>query len=279
MITGGANGLGRCLAESWGMKGATVAVLDQQSAPGEKEEGDEMIDEAAYYQCDISDSDAVRQSWDKINKELGTPTVLVNCAGVVHGRIASELSDEEVAGSFAINTTAQYRLNRLFLQGLQDRGEGPEGQTPSGAGGTIVTVSSVLGQLGAARLSDYAATKAALTAYHRSLAAELRTSHPFVKTILVAPGQLSTEMFSGLEQGSVQRFFGPVVEVGDLAMKIIRMTGEGRGGVIAEPAFARWIGVLELLPVGLQTFVRDLTGLDRAMASFRGRRIGESKSY
>ena len=154
---------------------------------------------------------------------------------------------------------AQYTLNQLFLPPLRGR--------PSG--GTLVTVSSVLARLGGSRLSAYSATKAALSAYHASLAAEL-APHPRIKTILVAPGQLSTGMFAGLEsaRGPAQRFFGPVVDVTELAMKLVRMIGEGRGGVLAEPAYARWIGVLDLLPVGVQRVLRGWAGVDVAMEGF-----------
>ena len=255
VITGGANGLGRCLAESYAMKGGTVAVLDSQVVDISDE-----IDGVSYFSCNISDSAAVASSWAAINKELGSPTVLINCAGIVHGKTMTELKDDEVAQSFSVNTLSHYRLNRLFLESVKS----------SPSGGTIVTVSSVLAKLGAARLSAYTATKAALIAYHNSLAAEL-VDHPKIKTILVATGQLSTEMFSGLEQGPIQRFFGPVVEVSDLAMKIIKMTSEGRSGVIAEPAYARWIGAMELLPIGAQKILRGLTGVDQAMQNFRGR--------
>ncbi|KAI4153461.1 MAG: hypothetical protein LQ340_002302 [Diploschistes diacapsis] len=267
VISGGASGLGKCLAESYALKGASVAVLDiggERVAEGEEkeeEEEEEGVDGVRYYTCDVADADAVGESWGRITKELGTPTVLVNCAGLVHGKRMVDMSDGEVERSYAVNTVSQYRLNRFFLDGVKRRA----------GGGTIVTVSSVLGKLGAARLSAYAATKAALTAYHYSLAAELRETLPKVKLILVAPGRLSTELFSGLEQGPVQRFFGPVVEVSDLAMKIIRMTSEGRGGIIAEPAYARWIGAMEVLPVGVQRILRDLTGVDKAMETFRGK--------
>jgi short-subunit dehydrogenase len=131
-----------------------------------------------------------------------------------------------------------------------------------------VTVSSVLGQLGAAQLSAYTATKAALNAYHSSLVAEL-AEYPNIKTILVSTGQLSTDMFNGLEQGPIQHFFGPIVEVSDLAMKIIKFISQGHGGVIAEPAYARWISIMYILPVGLQTFLRRLAGVDTAMKTFR----------
>lgn len=148
-------------------------------------------------------------------------------------------------------------LNKLFVSSAI--------KAPNG--GTIVTISSVLARLGAAQLSVYTATKAALVAYHNSLTAELEP-YPNIKTILVATGQLSTDMFSDLDVGPLAHFFGPTVEVSDLAIKILRMVTEGRGGVIAEPAYARWICVLDVLPVGVQRLVRRIAGVDSAMKAF-----------
>lgn len=157
---------------------------------------------------------------------------------------------------------SHYNLNSLFLPPLLKRPDG----------GTIVTISSVLAKLGAAQLSAYTASKAALLAYHSSLSAELSSASPNIKTILVAPGHLSTELFNGLQQHPVQRFFGPVVEVQDLAMKIVNTIDEGRGDVIAEPLYARWISIMDLLPVGLQRVFRGLAGIDTAMSGFNADR-------
>ena len=164
--------------------------------------------------------------------------------------------------TFRVNTMSHYQLTSLFLRPLLTRP----------GGGTLVTISSVLAELGATYLSDYTASKAALLAYHSSLSAELSPTYPNIKTILVTPGQLSTEMFSGLEQNPLQRFFGPVVEVQTLAMKVVKFIDEGRGGLIAEPLYARWISTLDILPVGLQKLFRGLAGVDTAMAGFARRK-------
>lgn len=76
-------------------------------------------------------------------------------------------------------------------------------------------------------------------------------------------------MFAGLEQGPVANFFGPVIEVSELAVKIVNLVGEGRGGTIAEPAYARWIGVLDMLPDGAKKVVREAAGVDKAMRQAR----------
>ena len=208
------------------------------------------------------------------------PTVLINCAGIVQGKPMLQMNNDEVLQfvppvfhpflidqakihdrSYRTNTIAQYRLNQLFIEPLKSH--------PNG--GTIVTVSSVLAKLGAAQLSVYSATKAALLAYHASLTAELATDYPQIKTILVMPGQLSTDLFSGIKQTPMQRFFGPVVEVTDLAVKMVKMISDGQGGSIVEPAYARWISAMDLLPAGVQKMVRKLAGVDTAMATFRDR--------
>lgn len=67
VITGGASGLGRCMAEIWALKGATVAVLDIKHGGGEA-----VVEGANYYQCDISDERAVEKCWAQITDEVRT---------------------------------------------------------------------------------------------------------------------------------------------------------------------------------------------------------------
>lgn len=133
--------------------------------------------------------------------------------------------------------------------------------------GTIVTISSVLAHLGAANLSDYTASKAALLALHSSLRAELARNPQAqnIRTILCTPGQLSTPMFARVRTPS--SFFAPVVAPVDVAKEIIKMVDRGESGEIAVPLYARWIGWLSVLPVGVQSIVRAWSGVDAAMAN------------
>ena len=138
-------------------------------------------------------------------------------------------------------------------------------------------MSSVLGQLGAAHLSDYTATKAGITAMHKSLAAELRTTTD-IKTILVSPGQMSTPLFNGVKTPS--SFFGPVLEPVDVARDVIAAVDAGSSENLAMPLYARWIDWINVAPVGIQAILRRLSGVDKAMDSFVGRkeRVGEKES-
>ena len=144
-------------------------------------------------------------------------------------------------------------------------------------GGTIVTVSSVLGHLGASQLSDYTASKAGLLAFHNTITAEIAAMSKEkdapqgaknVKTILVKPGQLSTAMFGGMQTPS--DFFGPVVDAHVLAARIISEIEVGRNAIIATPFYAECIEWLGVLPVSVQKLARWFSGVDRAMEGFGG---------
>lgn len=262
VVTGGVGGLGGCLAEIFALRGVGVAVLDVEVMPtgaegegladGEEKEG------VRYYCCDVGDYEQVEKTWGRIVEDVGTPTVLINNAAVVNGKGLMEQSMEEVERTFRINTLSHYHLNKLFLVPMMEQ--------PS-RGGTIVTVSSVLAHLGAAHLSAYTASKAALLAYHASLTSELASRAPQVKTILVAPGQLDTQMFGNVKlRGWSRNFFAPVVGAGELAVKIVEMIDRGEGGVVSEPAYARWIAWLGVLPLGLQRMAKSWAGTDDAFA-------------
>jgi len=134
--------------------------------------------------------------------------------------------------------------------------------------GTIVTISSVLGQIGAAHLSDYAASKAAITAMHKSLAAELKST-PNIKTVLVSPGQLTTPLFNGVR--TPNSFFGPELEPVDVAKEVIAAIDAGSSSELAMPLYARWIDWMNVMPVGVQAILRKMSGVDGAMKDFVGR--------
>ena len=157
--------------------------------------------------------------------------------------------------TFRTNTFSHFNTLRTFLPYMLREGRG-----------TIVTVSSVLGHLGAANLSSYTASKAALLALHHSLRAEI-AQHPDgkeIKTILVSPGQMSTKMFAGVKTPS--NFFAPLAAPVDVAKEIIKMVEKGEGGEIAVPVYAKWIQILGILPAGVQTLVRRWAGVDTAIA-------------
>jgi len=158
--------------------------------------------------------------------------------------------------TFRVNTLAHFNTLRTFVPYMLKEGRG-----------TIVTVSSVLGHLGAANLSAYTASKAALLALHQSLRAELAQNPDAkeIKTILVQPGQMGTKMFAGLKTPS--NFFAPVVTPAEIGKDIIRLIEKGDSGEVCLPLYSKYIQVLGVLPVGVQYLVRRWSGMDKAMAT------------
>lgn len=257
VITGGTSGLGLLVAEVYGMRGATVAVLDKNPLENTEARG------ITYYQCDVSDKAQIARVAADIERDLGTPTVLINNAAVVMGKKLLDMDIDEVDRSLRTNLFSHFYTIKTFLPGM----------ISSKTGGTIVTMSSVIGHVGAAQLSDYAAAKAGVTALHKSLAAELQ-EYPNIKTILVTPGQLSTPLFHGVSTPNT--FIAPVVEPIEIAKEIIKAIDLGLSDHIGMPLYARWIDWYNVLPVGLQKITRKISGIDRSMKTFAGRKTTET---
>jgi NAD(P)-dependent dehydrogenase (short-subunit alcohol dehydrogenase family) len=296
VVTGGAGGLGWLIAHMLARKGVAVAVWDVRAPDEWSQEQQDDEGGIRYYECDVGDADKVDETWRRTMQDvglgsvcvmnthiyclgsvqsnndlqqMGTPTILINNAGIVNGVPLLSLTPTALSRTFNINTLSHFHTCRTFLPSM----------LASPQGGTIVTVSSVLGHLGASHLTDYTASKAALLAFHTSLSAEVAAMRkdeacPGAKNmrmVLVKPGQLSTKMFESLVSPS--DFFGPVVLAKDLAMAVVKaVEGGRRNEVVAMPVYAwlvEWMGVL---PVSLQRVARWCSGVDRAMETFGGQR-------
>lgn len=189
--------------------------------------------------------------------------MLINNAAIVVGKRLLDMDMAEIDKSLSTNLLSSFYTLKTFLPAMI-RGEN---------GGTIVTVSSVIGKVGAAQLTDYAAAKAGLIAMHKSLTAELRQSHPDIRTVLVTPGQLSTPLFYGVQTPNL--FLAPVVEPVEVAKQIIDSIDNGLSESISMPLYARLMDWYNVLPLGLQIVARRLAGVDTAMDSFIGRKGNE----
>ena len=185
--------------------------------------------------------------------------MLVNNAAIVVGKSLLNLSIDEIDRSLGTNMLGPFYCLKAFLPAI----------IRGGRGGTIVNISSVIGHLGAAQLSDYAAAKAGISALHRSLTAELRETHPEIRTVLITPGQISTPLFYGVQ--TPNSFFAPVVEPVEVAKEIVAAIDNGKGATMGMPLYARWIDWYSVLPVSLQVIARKIAGVDGGMKKFIGR--------
>ena len=182
--------------------------------------------------------------------------MLVNCAATrINGLPVLSLPADSFQKSIRTNLIGAFHTCQVFLPGMLSAPDG----------GTIVNVSSVLGHLSAAGLSDYSASKAGLSALHRTLEAELRVSgeDAKVKMLLVETGQMSTPLFDWIK--TPNKFFAPVLEPVQVAQDIVSAIDDGRGGTIKLPTFAALASWYAVLPVGLQRIARYLSGVDNAV--------------
>ncbi|KAG8900140.1 hypothetical protein FRB99_006214 [Tulasnella sp. 403] len=134
VITGGAGGIGGLLANTLAIRGVTVAVLDVVPLHTEN-------DNITYYKCDVSQWAEVKAVAARIVKDLGHPTILVNNAGVVQGKLIVDLSEEDVKQTFGVNTMSHFWTLRAFLPEMIKQKEGH-----------IISISSVMGLVGAAQV-------------------------------------------------------------------------------------------------------------------------------
>lgn len=95
VIVGGKGGLGGCVAEVYGMRGVRTVVLDVGLSEEEERKGEEESG-VRWFRCDIGVRDEVERVWARVREEVGTPTVLINCATVVGAKRFIDLSMNEM---------------------------------------------------------------------------------------------------------------------------------------------------------------------------------------
>ncbi|OAX82162.1 hypothetical protein ACJ72_03483 [Emergomyces africanus] len=253
VVAGGASGLGLLIAEIYGMRGVDVAVLDVRDVGAEGElEGEgkgkgleewEEIHSVRYFKCDVGNLAEVAEVRERIGKELGTPTILINCiAAPINGMSITALSPTSISRTIHANLFSCFNTLQQFLPGMLLRP-----------------------QLHPAGLSDYSATKAAISAVHKTVEAELRVSGDSerVKMLLVETGQMATPLFEDVQ--TPNNFFAPVLEPVQVAREIVAAVDSGNGGVIRLPAYATLVSWYAVLPAALQRLARYLSGIDKAV--------------
>jgi 3-oxoacyl-[acyl-carrier protein] reductase len=172
LVTGGASGLGAAAAAALVAAGARVAVFDRQAAAlgGPAVAGD------------ISDFAQVTAAVDRINEQLGPVDILVNSAGIAGPWLSALTLDEpEWTRIMTVNATGTFNICRAVVPGMVDRGYG-----------RVVLVSSVAGKEGNPLLPAYAASKAAVIAFGKSIARDVAGTGVLVN--LITPAVFETPM-------------------------------------------------------------------------------------
>lgn len=206
LITGGGRGIGAAvahLAAAQGWDVAVNAVHDMASAEAVARGVRDLGRRAMAVQADVSDEAAVLALFERIDREWGPVSGLVNNAGVVDtAQRVDEMSFARWQRMFAINVMGTFLCTREALRRMSTR--------HGGAGGSIVNLSSAAARLGSpGQYVDYAASKAAIDTFTLGVAREV--AHEGVRVNAVRPGIIDTEIHaSGGEPDRVQRM-GPQV--------------------------------------------------------------------
>jgi NAD(P)-dependent dehydrogenase (short-subunit alcohol dehydrogenase family) len=174
LVTGGANGIGRAIAERFVADGAKVAVVDREQAP-------EELGVARAFQFDLSATERLDGLVDEVEAAVGPLDVLVNVAGIFEPAAAIELTEESYRRVLAVNLDAPVFLARRAARGMIERGYG-----------RIVNITSIHGQVGEENALSYDIAKSGLNQATRTLAIELGPHGVLVNA--VAPGFVNTRM-------------------------------------------------------------------------------------
>ncbi|MBS41931.1 MAG: beta-ketoacyl-ACP reductase [Nocardioides sp.] len=176
LVTGGNRGIGRAIAEAFLAQGDRVAVTTRNGgAP----------DGALDVRCDVTDATQVDAAFATVEAELGPVEVLVANAGITADTLLLRMSEDDWTRVVDTNLTGTFRLTKRAAKGMLRMRRG-----------RVVLVSSVVGLLGSPGQANYAASKAGLVGFARSLARELGSRSITVN--VVAPGYVDTDMTSVL---------------------------------------------------------------------------------
>lgn len=184
LITGAARGIGRACAMKFAREGYSVAagyVRASVQAESLAQEIREMGGQCLPIAADLKDRQAVHHMVQLAQAQFGTPDVLVCNAGIAQQKLFQDISEEDWETMFSVNVGGMYRVIQEVLPDMISRGSG-----------SIVTVSSMWGQVGASCEVHYSASKAAVIGLTKALAKEVGLSG--IRVNCVSPGVIATEM-------------------------------------------------------------------------------------
>ncbi|HCA25664.1 3-oxoacyl-ACP reductase FabG [Pseudomonas abyssi] len=223
LVTGASRGIGQAIAHALAAQGAVV-VGTATSDQGAQAIGEKLA--AAGYKgtgmkLDVRDPESVAAVLAAITESYGAPAILVNNAGITADNLLMRMKDDEWDDVIGTNLSSVYRLSKAVLRGMT-----------KGRWGRIINISSVVGGMGNAGQSNYAAAKAGMEGFTRALAREVGSRAITVNA--VAPGFIDTDMTRALNdsQRSVMLEQIPLARLGqaeEIAAAVAFLASESAG--------------------------------------------------
>ncbi|KAM9387405.1 epidermal retinol dehydrogenase 2-like [Phaethornis superciliosus] len=211
LITGSANGIGRQIALKFAPLEATLVLWDiddennEETSKLAKKNGAKRV---FTYHCDCSNREEVYEQADKVRKEVGNVTILINNAGILPGKKFLDTSDADFEKTLRVNFFSQVWTLKAFLPAMMACNRGH-----------LVSTASAAGLWGTYRVTDYSASKAAIVEMMEALDSELyHTGKHGIKTTLICPYFVNTKLARGFKSRTC---LFPVSEPDYVASKIV----------------------------------------------------------
>ncbi len=186
LVTGASGGIGRDIAAALSASGVKVALSGTREGVLE-EVRDGLAGEAAIVACNLSDREAVAGLVGRAEEAVGPLDILVANAGVTRDGLLLRMKDEDWDGVLEINLGAYFRMSKSVLRGMMKRRHG-----------RIIGITSVVGVTGNPGQANYAASKAGMIGFTKSLAQEVASRG--ITANCIAPGFIESPMTDGLPE-------------------------------------------------------------------------------
>ncbi|MEC9485344.1 MAG: beta-ketoacyl-ACP reductase [Candidatus Izemoplasma sp.] len=188
IVTGGAQGLGMEMAKLFANEGAQVIAVDMKALPYEHKN-------VKGYELNVTDTDACKTFFDTILKDYGKIDILVNNAGITRDAMTRKMTDEQWNLVIDVNLKGVFNLVRHI---------GP--YMAQHDGGSIINISSVVGEYGNIGQANYSATKAGLIGLTKTWAKEFARKGVPVRVNAIAPGYIMTDILKTVPQDLLDKF-------------------------------------------------------------------------
>jgi 3-oxoacyl-[acyl-carrier protein] reductase len=225
LVTGASRGIGAAIAESLALAGATVI------GTATTEKGAEHISAALGSSgrgavLDISSDDSVQALIADVQAREGSPTIVVNNAGITKDNLLLRMKSEEWDSVLSTNLSGVFRVCKATLRGMM-----------KAKGGRIINIASVIGVMGNAGQANYAAAKAGIIGFSKSLAREVGSRNITVN--VVAPGFIDTDMTRVLQEEQREAMLGQVPlgrlgEAQDIANSVVFLASDAGAYITGE---------------------------------------------
>ncbi|GGH41836.1 3-ketoacyl-ACP reductase [Mangrovimonas yunxiaonensis] len=194
IVTGGSRGIGKGIAKVFAQQGANVAFTysaSVEAAQALENELNALGIKAKGYQSNAADFNQAQDLAAEVVKEFGSIDILVNNAGITKDNLLMRISEEDFDKVIEVNLKSVFNMTKAVQRTMLKQRKG-----------SIINMSSVVGVKGNAGQTNYAASKAGIIGFSKSVALELGSRN--IRSNVVAPGFIETEMTAKLDENTVQ---------------------------------------------------------------------------